>query len=400
MIVVVAQLLGSLAQRCAQPRVIGEMLGGIVLGPSLLGALAPALEQRLFGPEVLPQLRLLGQLGLVLFMFLVGLELNPRLLRHRFALASRLTAAGMLLPLALGLGLAAVLEAWQPALLPGDRAPGAALLLATALAVSAFPVLVRILRDRGLLLQPLGGVAIATAALGDVLGWILLAAVVAFAGSGSWARALPPLLGASLWALLLLIGLQPLRRWLERSYRRHHRLGPLLQAALFSGALVSAAVTAWIGVHLVFGAFLWGLAMPRYPTLRRRLQTRLETVVLQLLLPLFFAISGLNTRIGSLGTAALWAAAALVLLVAVGSKLLGTWLTARLSGLPPREAQALGWLLNSRGLTVLVILNVGLEIEVLSTPLFTIGVLMVLVTTLMTGPLLGRLGYPPLPSAA
>ena len=393
LIVVVAQLLGELLQRWGQPRVIGEILGGIALGPSLLGAVAPALEAHLFSPAVIAQLNLLGQLGLALFMFLIGLELNPTLLRGRLPLASRITAVGVALPLLLGIGLALVLERWLPDLLPGENTLAGALFMGTAMAITAFPVLARILRERGLTRQPLGALTITVAAIDDLLSWILLAAVVAFARSGSGWGALQPLLLTGLWALLLLVGLRPLRVWLERYYRRHRQLGPLLQVSLFSGALLSGAVTEWIGVHLIFGAFLWGLAMPRYEPLRRRLELRLEAVVLQLMLPLFFAISGLNTRLNSLDTPVLWAATALVLLVAVGGKFLGTWATARLSGVASREAQALGWLANTRGLTELVILNVGLSLGVISTTLFSIGVLMAITTTLMTGPLLERLGY-------
>ncbi|MCP9774344.1 cation:proton antiporter [Cyanobium sp. WAJ14-Wanaka] len=395
LIVVVAQLLGELAQRWQQPRVIGEIVGGIVLGPSLLGAVAPDLEAHLFTPEVRSQLDLLGQLGLVLFMFLIGLELNPKLLQGRIPLASRITSVGVLLPLGLGVCLAMGFEQWQPQLLPGDRALSGALFMGTAMAITAFPVLARILKERGLMNQPLGALAITAAALEDVVSWVLLAVVVAIARSSSWAGVLLPLVGTAAWSWLLLVGLRPLRRWLEHRYRQGHQLGPLLQTSLFGGALFSAAVTEWIGVHAIFGAFLWGLAMPRYEPLRRRLELRLEAVVLQLLLPLFFAISGLSTRIGSLNSGPLWTAALLVLVLAVLGKFLGAWAMARLSGIEPREAQALGWLMNTRGLTELVILNVGLGLGVISTELFTMGVLMALVTTVMTGPLLSRLGYGP-----
>ena len=388
-----AQLFGTLAQRCHQPRVVGEIVGGIVLGPSLLGVLAPALESQLFSAPVRSQLNLLGQLGLVLFMFLVGLELNPNLLVGRLPLASRITAAGVLLPLALGVGLAGVFETWLPDLLPGHHLLSGALFMGTAMAITAFPVLARILRDRGLHNQPLGALAITTAAIDDALGWILLAAVVALARSASAWGALGSLLGTAAWALVVLVGTRPLRNLLEQHYKRGRDLGPLLQSALFSGALLSAVVTEWLGVHLIFGAFLWGLAMPRYGPFRRRLELQLETVVLRLLLPLFFAISGLSTRIGSLNTPSLWLALLVVLVVAISGKFLGTWAVARLSGVESREAQALGWLMNTRGLTELVILNVGLAQGVISTELFTIGVLMALVTTVMTGPLLGRLGY-------
>ena len=393
LIVVVAQLLGALLERWGQPRVIGEILGGIALGPSLLGSLAPGLESSLFSPEVRSQLNLLGQLGLALFMFLIGLELNPNLLRGRLPLASRITAVGIALPLSLGIALAALLERWQPSLLPGAHSLAGALFMGTAMAITAFPVLARILRERGLISKPLGALTITVAAIDDLLSWVLLAAVVAYARSSSGWAALVPLLLTAAWAVLLLVGLRPLRLWLEDHYRRTRRLGPLLQVGLLSGALFSGAVTEWMGVHLIFGAFLWGLAMPRYEPLRRRLELRLETVVLQLLLPLFFAMSGLNTRLGSLNSPQLWAAMGLVLLVAVAGKYLGTWATARLSGVEPREAQALGWLVNTRGLTELVVLNVGLSLGVISVELFSIGVLMAILTTLMTGPLLGRLGY-------
>jgi Kef-type K+ transport system membrane component KefB len=394
LIMLTAQLLGALLQRCGQPRVIGEILGGIALGPSLLGVIAPAVEASLFGPAVRPQLNLLGQLGLALFMFLIGLELNPALLRGRLPLASRIAVVGIALPLLLGVGLALLLERWQPQLLPGDHSVAGALFMGTAMAITAFPVLARILQERGLIGHPLGALTITVAAIDDLFSWILLAAVVAFARTGSLWGSLTPLLQTALWALFLLVGLRPMRRWLERHYRRHGELGPVLQVSLLAGALLSGAVTEAIGVHLIFGAFLWGLAMPRHEPLRLALEQRLQAVVIQLMLPLFFAISGLSTVLTAIDRPALWVAVLLVLAVAVLGKFAGTWATARLSGVPPREAQALGWLVNTRGLTELVILNVGLSLGVISTTLFSIGVLMAIATTLMTGPLLERLGYP------
>lgn len=393
LIISLAQLLGQLADRLGQPRVLGDIVSGILLGPSLLGALQPQFSAWMFSPAVRTQLNLLGQLGLVLFMFLVGLELNPRLLQGRIPLASRITTVGVLLPLGLGLVLANRFEAWQPELLPGDHALAGALFMGTAMAITAFPVLARILAERNLLGQPLGALAITAAAIDDVVGWTLLAAVVAFSHSGSALGALPTLLATLLYAVLLLGASAPLRRWMERRQRRGAMPGPTGQTLVFVGALLSGVATELIGVHLIFGAFLWGLAMPRNEAIQDWLSLRLETVVLRLLLPLFFAMSGLNTRIGSLNSVQLWLAAGLLLLVAVAGKFLGTWAVARASGVPQREAQALGWLMNTRGLTELVVLNVGLSLGVISSELFTMGVLMALITTAMAGPLLARLGY-------
>jgi len=392
-IISLAQLLGHLADRLGQPRVLGDIVSGILLGPSLLGALQPQLSAWLFSPAVCSQLNLLGQLGLVLFMFLVGLELNPRLLQGRIPLASLITTVGVLLPLALGLALAHRFEAWLPDLIPGDHALAGALFLGTAMAITAFPVLARILAERQLLGQPLGALAITAAAIDDVVGWTLLAAVVAFSHSGSALRAVPTLVATLLYAAVLLLATAPLRRRMERRQRRGEMPGPTGQTLVLVGALLSGVATELIGVHLIFGAFLWGLAMPRNDVIQDWLSLRLETVVLRLLLPLFFAMSGLNTRIGSLNSLQLWLAAGLLLAVAVGGKFLGTWVVARASGLPNREAQALGWLMNTRGLTELVVLNVGLSLGVISSELFTMGVLMALITTAMAGPLLAGLGY-------
>jgi len=392
-IVLTAQLGGAVAWRCGQPRVMGEILAGIALGPSLLGALAPGLEAVLFGPAVRPQLELLGQLGLVLFLFQVGMELDPRLLRARLPLASRITLAALLLPLTLGVGLALVLERWQPELLPGTYAPAGALFLGTAMAITALPVLARILQERGLMGLPLGNLALSAAAIEDVLDWVLLAAVVALTRTGDAWQALPVLLACGAYATGLLLITRPLRRWLRSLPWQGGNPGPMLQSALLAGALVSAAITDRLGVHMIFGAFLWGVAMPRHRPLQEWMELRLKATVGQMLLPLFFAMSGLNTSFGSLGTPELWACAGLVLGVAVLAKFLATWATARLGGLEPRQAEALGWLMNTRGLTELVVLAVGLELGVISRELYTIGVLMALVTTLMAGPLLDRLGY-------
>lgn len=317
------------------------------------------------------QLQGLAQLGLVLLLCLVGLEINPRLIQRQLGLASRLSLVRVLLPLPLGL-------------IPGDHTPQGALFIGVALAITAFPVLARILAERQLLAQPLGNLAISAASIDDVIGWSLLAIVAAFTRTGTVQGGLPVLLNTGLYAAALLLATPPLRRWLSRRLRTGQPPQELLQTLLLLGALLSGEVTEVIGVHLIFGAFLWGLAMPRDEAMRQWLELRLETVVLRLLLPLFFAISGLNTQIGSLRGGALWLATVLVVATAVAGKFLGVWAVARASGVPGREAQALGWLMNTRGLTELVVLNVGLSLGVISEALFT---------TAMAGPMLDRLGY-------
>jgi len=376
-----------------QPPVIGEIIGGILLGPSLLGLLWPGSQAVLFPPAVLEQLNLLSQLGLILFMFLIGMELNPEHLRGRIPLATKVSLVGVLLPLALGILLAQGLEVWMPELLPGQHQLAGSLFMGTAMAITAFPVLARILRDRQLLKQPLGQLVITCAAVDDLLAWVLLATVVSFSRSGSLTGALPSLALTSLWAVILLFGLRPLMGWFERHYRRERRLAPLVLALVFAGAILSAVITEQTGVHYIFGAFIFGLALPRYGPLIRRLQLHIEEIVLTLLLPVFFALSGLRTSLGEIHGLSMGLALAAVLAVAIGGKFGGTWAMGRLGGLPPKEAEALGWLMNTRGLTELVILNVGLSLGVISPTLFTLMVLMALITTAMAGPLLGRLGY-------
>jgi Kef-type K+ transport system membrane component KefB len=392
LIVVVSKLLGRFVARFEQPPVIGEILGGILLGPSLLGAVLPDLQSRLFSPPVLSQLTTISQLGLILFMFLVGLEIRPEHLRGRMPLATRISLAGILLPLLLGSLLAVGLEFTLPDLLPGDRRLAGSLFMGTAMAITAFPVLSRLLKDRGLMGLPLGHLVLTCAAIDDLISWILLAGVVSITRSGSALDGLTGLVLTALWAVILLAVLRPLLARLAFHDLPVQRQRPLLLSLILAGAILSAVVTELIGVHYIFGAFLFGLSLPRNPHLLRWLQTHTEELVVTLLLPVFFAISGLNTRMGLLDTPLLWLALMAVLAVAIGGKFLGCWSLATQGGLPNREAQAVGWLMNTRGLTELVILNVGLSLGVISTTLFTMMVLMALITTAMTSPLLSHLG--------
>ena len=393
LIILVSKVLGALVARFGQPPVIGEIVGGIVLGPSLLGLVVPGIEAVLFPPAVLHQLDLLSQFGLILFMLLIGMEVKADHLRSRMPLASRISLIGIALPLLLGCLLAEGFRRYLPELLPGQHPFAGHLFLGTAMAITAFPVLARILKDRGLLRLPLGQLVITCAAVDDLLSWVLLAGVVSLSRSSTLAGALPALAYTALWAFVVLVGLRPVMAWMERDYREHRQLRPIVLAVVFAGTILSAVVTEMTGVHYIFGAFLFGLAIPRYGPLMRKLELHTEQLVLTVLLPVFFATSGLKTSIGMIDSPRLLLALAGVLVVAIGGKFLGTWAMARLGGLQASEAQAVGWLMNTRGLTELVILNVGLGLGVISQTLFTLMVLMALLTTAMAGPLLGRLGY-------
>ena len=388
-----SQIFGELLSRLSQPRVMGEILGGVALGPSLLGWLSPQLEDQLFGGGVTDQLNLLGQLGLALFMFLVGLELQPSILKGKAKVAAVISLSGIVLPMVMGIGLGTVLDGLEPTLFPGDRRLDGALFMGTAMAITAFPVLAYILRERMLIRQPLGALSLATASVDDVLSWVLLAAVVAFTRSGSIWECAIPLAKTAAWAFALLVLLRPFTTLVERHYNSRKGFSPFFEALILIGLLVSCVVTDAIGVHLIFGAFLWGLAMPRRQDMQDMVEARFQVIVVRLLLPMFFVVSGLQTELTQLGQLPLLLITASVLVVAVSGKFLGTWCSARLCGIPSREAQALGWLANTRGMTELIVLNVGLKLGVIGTTMFGIGVVMALTTTLMAGPLLTRLGY-------
>ena len=392
-ILVLARLFGALARLVRQPPVVGEIIAGIALGPSLLGGLAPGAASTLFPADRLLPLATLSQLGVLLFMFAVGLRLDRDVLRGRARSAVAVSHASIAVPFALG----AALAPWLHPMLAGAGASGQgvallpfALFLGAAMSVTAFPVLARILTERGLLGTRLGAIAIACAAVDDVTAWCILAAVVAVARAenalGSFALTL--LTVAAFAGLLMTVGRRVLARMDGSRVMRGTGVTSELVgvAALF--ALASALVTEWAGVHALFGAFLAGAIMPRASGLARELAERVEPVVETVFLPVFFAYTGLRTNIGLVDGAALWAICAAIIAAAVLGKLGGSAVAARLTGMPWGESAALGALMNTRGLMELVVLNVGLELGVISPTLFAMMVLMALTTTCMTVPLL------------
>lgn len=389
LVVGAARLTGWLFQRIRQPRVVGEMAAGILLGPSLLGWLAPDFSRAILGVELLGGLNALSQLGLLLFMFLVGLELQPGELRRQGALTLSVSVASMAVPFALGLGLGLALHP----LLGGPGVPAAhfALFLGTALSITAFPVLARILGERGMLRTRLGAVAIACAAIDDLAAWCLLAAVLLLIHSAAGDLPLWLMLaGSAGYAAAMLLGGRALAARLLAG-AAGGPLGHGQLAAIILVLLGSAAFTEWLGIHALFGAFVAGAIMPRGEAFVQQLRARLEDLTLVFLLPLFFASIGLRTNLGLLDGGALWLAAALILGAAVVGKVAGAGLAARAGGLPWREALALGALMNTRGLMELVVAGIGLEIGVITPAVFSILVLVAVATTCMTAPLLDAL---------
>jgi len=386
-ILVAARVVGFLFQKINQPQVMGEMVAGILLGPSLLGWLAPGVSAALFPPASLAYLNALSQVGLVVFMFVVGLALNPTEL-HGYGHAAVLTShVSIVAPFCLG-GLTA-LYLYPRLSDDGVTFTGFALFMGAAMSITAFPVLARILTERGLVRSRMGTLAIACAAVDDVTGWCILAYIVVLVRVSHASRpAWVTIAGSILYVLVMLFVVRRLLPAFERAFRRRGELSDNLVAVIVVLVLVSALATEWLGIHLLFGAFLMGAIMPKTPDFVNYLLHKFESVTVVLLLPLFFAFTGLRTRIGVGGGSAIWLYSALVIAVAITGKLGGSMFAARLAGMPWREAASLGILMNTRGLMELVILNIGLDIGVISPVMFSIMVLMALVTTFMTTPLL------------
>lgn len=386
-ILVVARIVGFIFRKIHQPQVMGEMVAGILLGPSLLGWLAPAASATLFPPDSLGYLNSLSQIGLLIFMFLVGLELDPQILRGRGHAAVVTSHVSILAPFFLGTLLALYL---YPRLSDDSVSfTNYALFMGIAMSITAFPVLARILTERNLLRTQIGSVTIACAAVDDVTGWSILAGVVLLARAGATTTPLwVTILGTAVYILGMIFVVRPLLGNLETLFKLRNRLSQDIMAIIFLLLLASGLITEWLGIHALFGAFLMGAIMPKHYGFVHTLTEKLEYVAVVLLLPLFFAFTGLRTSIGLVNGAEMWFYCFLIILVAVAGKFGGSTLAARITGLSWREAGALGVLMNTRGLMELVVLNIGLDIGVLSPAMFTMMVLMALVTTFMTAPML------------
>jgi Kef-type K+ transport system membrane component KefB len=382
----VSRAVGWLFRSIGQPLVIGEIVAGIALGPSLLGWLAPGLSGLLFPSVTIPFLNVLSQIGLVFFMFLIGLELDPKYLRGNLKTAIVTSGVSILVPFSL----AGILALFIYPIVSNASVSftAFALFLGAAMSITAFPVLARIITENNLQNTRLGTLALTCAAVDDVTAWCLLALAIAVTRTNSMAGALPTIIES----IVYIGGMLTIGRWLLKMlsiyYDRTGKLSQLLLAGIYMAVVLSALITEAIGIHLIFGAFLLGAAMPKNPGLVREIAEKTEDFVLIFLLPVFFAYSGLKTQIGLLNSPELWLLCLAVLGVAIVGKYFGTYFAARSCKLGDREAAALGWLMNTRGLTELIVLNIGLELGVISPLLFTMLVVMALVTTFMTSPLL------------
>lgn len=387
-VILACQAGARLLRRLGQPPVIGEIAVGILLGPSLLGRLWPEAQEWLFPETVLPLVSALGTVGLLAFMFLVGLELDLGALRGHSRTAVAVSQSSIWLPLALGAGLA--LAMYGPLAPEGTDRLAFVLFIAVAMSITAFPVLARILGDRGLYGTPIGALAMACAAVDDVTAWCLLAVVVAIAGSTGLSGALVTAVLALLFVAAILLVVRPLLRRGAHLAERH--ADSVIVVLMISGLCLVGFVTDHIGIHALFGAFLFGAVLPRGNRKTERCAGQIRTFVAPVLLPLYFVNSGLHTDVLLLvSSPTLWLWATAVLAVAVAGKWGGAAAAARLAGQNWRGAHAIGALMNCRGLTELIVLNIGRELGVIGTDLFTILVLMALLTTAATSPAVSRL---------
>jgi Kef-type K+ transport system membrane component KefB len=385
-ILAACRVVGLLAERIGQSQVVGEMVAGVLLGPSLLGRLAPGLQHHLFPPgQANVVLYTTAQIGLVLYMFLIGLNFDVNLIRNRGRTAAAVSAAGLLVPLALGAAIA------QPLLASGKFFGSsvtlvmAMMFLGASIATTAFPMLARIIFEQGLAGTPLGTLALACGATCDALSWCLLAVVVAM-HRGNPILAVTAITGGVLYSVLLLTVGRKALSVLGTMTERRNTITPTMLSAVLILLMACAWFTDTIGIYAIFGAFVLGAAMPS-GVFAEKLTDGLEPLVTTFLLPLFFVYSGLNTQIGLVNSPTLWAVTLGILVVSIAGKGVACTLAARANKVPLRESVALGSLMNARGLIELILLNIGLEAGLITPTLFTILVLVAIVTTLMATPI-------------
>lgn len=391
-IILVARFFGWICRKIGQPSVIGEIIAGIVLGPSLLGMYYPEIKDTLFPVASLGNLQILSQIGLIFFMFVIGMELDLKVLKNKAHEAVVISHASIIFPFALGIGLAYFIY--------DDFAPGNveflsfALFIGIAMSITAFPVLARIVQERGIHKTRLGSIVITCAAADDITAWCILAAVIAIVNAGSLVSSLYIIGLAVAYVFFMLIVVKPFLKRVGDLYSSRKTLSKPVVAIFFLTLLLSSYVTDIIGIHALFGAFMAGVIMPENLKFRSIFIEKVEDVALIVLLPLFFVFTGLKTEIGLLNDEPyLWKITGLIIGVAVFGKFFGSALAAKFVGQNWRDSLTIGALMNTRGLMELIVLNIGLELKVLSPAVFTMMVIMALVTTFMTGPALDLINF-------
>ena len=394
-IIAACKLVGAIARRLGQAQVIAEMVTGFLLGPSLLGWAAPEVSAYLFKPQVMPVVFGIAQIALTLYMFTVGLEFESALLRRSLKQAAAVSLTGILAPFALGIGAAILLHAQGGFFAESLTVSQAALFMGASLSITAFPVMARIIHERGLTGTSIGTMALAAGAMDDVAAWLIFALVVAsFKGDAS--VAVIAFAGAFAYVAIVFAGVRPFLRRIGREAETAGDVSPAAFGTVLMLLMAGAWFTDMVGVHSVFGAFILGTAMPR-GVLTRELQRRIAPLTLGLFIPLFFVYSGLHTRVGLVDSASLWLTTLGIFGIACLGKGVACWLAARLNGVGQSEALGIGTLMNARGMMELILLNIGRERGLITPTLFTILVLMTLATTLMATPIFG-LVYRPAPA--
>lgn len=390
-IIIAARILGYLCKKIRQPAVVGEIIAGILLGPSFVGLYFPHFSALLFPATSLGNLQFLSQIGLVLFMFIVGMELDLKVLRSRAHDAVVVSHASIILPFTLGVGLAYfIYQRFAP---PHVPFLSFALFIGISMSITAFPVLARIVQERELTKTRLGSLVITCAAADDITAWCILAAVIAIVKAGSFTSSVYTILLAVGYVFLMLKVLRPFLKKLGDIYSSRENLGKPVVAIFLLMLILSSYFTQVIGIHALFGAFMAGVIMPSNRNFRSIFIEKIEDISLVLLLPLFFVYTGLRTQISLLNDPALWIVCGLVILVAVGGKFLGSALAAKFVGQSWRDSLMTGALMNTRGLVELVALNIGYDLGVLTPQIFAMLVIMALATTFMTGPAMDLINW-------
>lgn len=390
-IILVARFFGLICKKIGQPSVVGEIIAGIVLGPSFFGNYLKEFSDVLFPESSLDNLKFLSQIGLIFFMFVVGMELDLKVLRNKAKEAVIISHASIIIPFTLGLVLAySIYTNFAP---PGIEFISFGLFLGIAMSITAFPVLARIVQERGLQKTRIGAMVITCAAADDITAWCLLAAVIAIVKAGSVMSSLYIIVLSVLYVFTMIKLVRPFLRRIGNVYDTAEKITKSVVAIFFLTLLISSYLTEIIGIHALFGAFVAGVIMPDNMKFRKMFIEKIEDVALVVLLPLFFVFTGLRTEIGLLNSPELWKVCGLIILVAVAGKFIGSALAAKFVGQNWRDSLTIGALMNTRGLMELVVLNIGYDLGVLTKEVFAMMVIMALATTFMTGPALDIIDF-------